>query len=378
MKINKKDLLNSLEVARMGVAGSDHLEQLGHFIFGGEHLITFNNRILIYHPLKTDFQCSVRSEVFYKQLQKFSTEDLTIELKKARLVIKGKRESARLGAELAKDSELFEIIDFIREEQLKVKYVTVPENFVKAVEFCAHSASKNAADGTLCCIYINGSQLISTDNYRATRYDMDKDMSKEPVLLDARVANEIKRFDMTHFGIGKNWLHFKNKAGVLLSARQIFGDYPDITESFHFKGERMQLPKDTDPNMTDILEFVGVLVADEQEPEKTAIITIKDGYITASVDKVVDVAEKGIILKDKYKDLEMSFRVNINFLKQVLQRTHTMIYNLEEQKGMFKSSGFEHVLRLAPPKTKIEEIKSEAGVETQANYDPNYDDDIPF
>jgi hypothetical protein len=372
MEIKKEHLLNSLEVARMGVAGSDHLEQLGHFIFGGEHLITFNNRILIYHPLKTDFQCSVRSEVFYKQLQKFDTEDLTIELKKARLVIKGKRESARLGAELAQDSELFEVIDFIRKEQLKVKYVTVPEKFVQAVEFCGHSASKNAADGTLCCVCIDGDTIISNDNYRATRYVMDKDMTTEQVLLDARVANEIKRFKMTHFGIGKNWLHFKNEAGVLLSARQIFGDYPDLSESFSFRGQILYLPDET----RDILDFVGVLVADEQEPEKVADIEVKDGYITASVDKVTDVSEKSIELDKRYKDLEMKFRVNINFLRQVLDRTTTLIYNLEEQKGMFKTTGFKHILRLAPPEKEAEKVEKIESTEP-ATTDP-YDDDIPF
>lgn len=373
MKIKKEHLLNSLEVARMGVAGSDHLEQLGHFIFGGEHLITFNNRILIYHPLKTDFICSVRSEVFYKQLQKFSSEELTIELKKTRLVIKGekgKKETARLGAELKKDSEIFEIIDSIREEQSKTKYILVPDDFITAIGFCAHSASKNAADGTLCCVCIDGDELKSSDSYRATSYTMDKTMSESMVLLDARVANEIKRFNMTHFGTGNNWLHFKNKEGVLLSARQIFGDFPDISESFEFEGRKLKLPM---PETLDMLDFVSVLVAGEQLPERTAMVNIEDGYIIAEVDTKVDLAEKGVKLADRYKDLQMGFRVNIDALKSVLEKTEIMIYNLEDQKGMFKSSMFKHVIRLAPPKEESEKVE-----ETEVTQTDVYDDDIPF
>lgn len=377
MKIEKKQLIDSLEIARMGIAGSDHLEQLGHFIFGGEYLTTFNNRILIYHPLNTDFQCSVRAELFYKQLQKFDTEELEITLKKSKITIKGVKERASLTVELEKDSEIFEIIRAIREEQLNTEYIDVPEDFVKAIEFCSYSASKNAADGTLCCVCIHGKKLVSTDNYRATRYIMDKEMTKEKVLLDARVANEIKRFNMTQFGVGNNWLHFKNKKGVLLSARQIFGDYPDISEAFNVTGERMELPVDT----IKILDFVSVLLSDDQPLEKKATIEIKDGFINAYVDKTTESAEKAIKLDDRYKDLDMKFMIHIDFLKGVLSKTRMMVYNLTEMKGMFRSGHLKHVIRLSEEKEKESETK-DVSVETTGEEmqpeSPPCDDDIPF
>ena len=376
MEIEKTKLIDSLTVARMGVAGSDHLEQLGHFIFGGEHLITFNNRIMIYHPFVTDFQCSVRAELFYKQLQKFETEKLNLSLKKKTITILGTKERASMTVQLEKDSELFEIISGIREEQLNTEFVKVPEDFVHAVDFCSHSASKNAADGTLCCVCIDGEKIMSTDNYRATRYDMESKLTDEEVLLDARVANEIKRFNMTHFGIGTNWLHFKNEEDVLLSARRIFGDYMDISPAFDFLGKAMVLPK---ASTIDVLDFVGVLRAKEQEPERKATITIKDGYLTASVTKATESAEKGTKLDEKYQDLDMAFVVNIEFLKAVLQKTPKMIYDLEEGKAMFKSRNFMHVLRLRPdeetePPTRDVSIDEN---EPETKTDP-YDDDIPF
>ena len=367
MKIQRDEFLKILEISRMAVAGSDHLEQLGHFIFGGENLITFNNRLLIYYPFESDFQCSVGSELFFKQLQKYKTKELDVNLKGNRLEVKGSKESAKLAVMLQQDKEIFGIIDTIREEQLNVKYVAVPEQFVKAVDFCSYSASKNAADGTLCCVCINGDTVMSTDNYRATKYKMDTDMTDHDVLLDARIANEIKRFEMTEFGIGENWLHFKNNAGVVLSARQIFGDYMDISNAFEFTGNRMILPDNT----VDILDFVGVVVASEQQLERKADVTIRNGLISACVDTNRACVEKSVELgKEKYNDLDFSFTINIDFLRSVLEHTTTMVYDMETGRAMFRSKHFKHCIRLMPePKTPedAEAITTGSG-----------DDDIPF
>lgn len=380
MKIKKDELLSILETSRMAVAGSDHLEQLGHFIFEGNNLITFNNRLLIYYPLKTDFTCSIRSELFYKQLQKFETPDLDIKLVENRLEIKGTKEKAKLAATLQRDQELFSTIESIRQEALSTEYVPVPAEFIKAVDFCSYSASKNAADGTLCCVCIKGTTVLSTDNYRATRYVMDKPMSDKDLLLDARIANEIKKFKMTEFGVGQNWLHFKNKEGVILSARQIFGDFMDISNAFDFKGKRMRLP----PNTVEILDFVSVVLASDQQLERLADISIKNGHIKATVNKPHAVVEKSVPLKvDRYNDLDFLFRINVDFFKSVLEHTPNMIFETEIGRAMFKSPNFEHCIRLMPdiktPEDVVKEIERQREEEPEQNYESgNEDDDIPF
>jgi hypothetical protein len=366
MKIQRDKFLKILEISRMAVAGSDHLEQLGHFIFGGENLITFNNRLLIYFPFETDFQCSVSSELFYKQLQKYQTKEIEIDLKGNNLEVEGKLETAKLAVTLEQDKEIFSIIDTIREEQMTVDYVAVPEEFVKAVDFCSYSASKNAADGTLCCVCIAGDTVMSTDNYRATKYKMATAMSEGELLLDARIANEIKRFKMTEFGIGQNWLHFKNERGVILSARQIFGDYMDISKAFDFEGKRMKLPKET----LDILDFVSPVIANEQQLERKANMNISKGLITASVATnravVVKSVELGI---ERYKDLDMKFTINVDFLRSVLEHTQTMVYDMKVGRAMFQSKNFKHCIRLMPDIDTPEQAREAVAKE---------EDDIPF
>lgn len=346
MKIKRDELIKTLTTARMAVAGSDHLEQLGHFIFGGENLITFNNRILIYYPFETDFQCSIRSELFYRQLDKFDSQDIEISLNKGTLEIKGKdaKEIAKIAVTLNKDSEIFKTIDSIRNEQLQAEYTTVPEDFIEAIDFCSYSASKNAADGTLCCICINQDKVIACDNYRVTRFKLSESMSDKDILLDARIANEIKHFKMTEFAIGENWLHFKNKQGVVFSARQIFGDYPDFSGAFSVRGTPMILPDNT----LKILDFVGVITNDDQQLERKADIDISNGRITARVVKDTASAEKSVELPSGNENVDIKFRVNIEFLKSVLKYTQQMVYNLELQKVKFRSTKFQHVIRLSP------------------------------
>ncbi len=369
MRIKKDELLKILEISRMAVAGSDHLEQLGHFIFGGENLITFNNRLLIYYPFETDFQCSVESELFYKQMQKYKTAEIEILLKGNRLEVEGKLETAKLAVTLEQDKEIFGIIDTIRDEQLKVGYVKVPTDFAKAVDLCSYSASKNAADGTLCCVCISGNTVMSTDNYRATQYTLESEMSPKDILLDARIANEIKRFQMNEFGIGENWLHFKNEGGVVLSARQIFGDYMDISSAFDFEGKRMKLPDQT----LEVLDFVSPVIANEQQLERKASIVIKNGVLTACVDTNRACVEKGVELIERYKDLDMTFVINVDFFKNILEHTSTMIYDINSGRAMFRSKNFKHCIRMMPEINTPEQAK--AAVEASGEVE---DDDIPF
>mgnify|MGYP005808050899 CR=1 FL=1 len=72
MQVKKDTLLSILDLAKIAVAGSEQVEQLSHFIFTGDEIITFNNRMSVVYPFKSNFVCSVKSTLFYKKLNKFS------------------------------------------------------------------------------------------------------------------------------------------------------------------------------------------------------------------------------------------------------------------------------------------------------------------
>lgn len=373
MKIQIENILKTLQIARLAVAGSDHLEQLGHFIFAGDNLITFNNRLLVFYPYKTDFKCSVQSELFYKQLQKFKTPEVEMTLDENRIKIKGSRERASLAVTTQKDVEIFNIIDPIHEEQLAIEYKEIPPEFVKAIDFCAYTASTNAADGTLCCICMSGNTVMSTDNMKATQYFLSSSMTDEELLFDSRAARELKHFNMTNFAVGKNWFHFKNDDGVIVSSRRIFGDYMDLSHVFDLEGSKMRLPKET----KEILDFVSVIIAEDQEPERKTTIIVRDGLLTASVKKTRATAEKSIELAERYKDLDFEFIVNIEFLKTILDYATVMIYNLEQRKIMLKAPEFKYAIRLVPDQEVVQ--KEPVEPEKEEGDDENGEGDfIPF
>jgi hypothetical protein len=172
---------------------------------------------------------------------------------------------------------------------------------------------------------------------------------------------------MTEFGIGENWLHFKNKEGVVLSARQIFGDYMDISSAFEFDGKRMRLPDNT----SDVLDFVSPVIANEQQLERKASIVIKNGLLTACVDKNRACVEKSAELIDRYKDLDMSFVINVDFFKNILEHTNTMIYDIKSGRAMFRSKNFKHCIRMMPEINTPEQAKEAVKASGE-------DDDMPF
>lgn len=342
MKIKKNVLLEILDLSKLAVATKEQVEQLSHFIFTGDEIVTFNNRMAIFYEFKTDFICSVRAKMFYNQLSKFKADEISVSLNGAKLVMSAPNEKASLSVTLDTDDEVFNVLHMIQNDHVDCERFNVPEDFEEGLNFTSFSASKDAADGILGCVRVSDNHVYSTDNWRATQYEMDEAINNE-LLVDYLVASQLNKFEVFEYSLGKSWISFYCDNNITISTRRIQGEYPDYSQAFEQEGwQQLEFPE----TLSEAADFVSVILSEEHPLEKVADIKIKGYQITVSCDKITESSEKTVVFDDIKTDIDLNFSINLEFLKKILTHTHKMVYDLESKRAMFSSNKVRHIIRM--------------------------------
>lgn len=342
MQIQKDILLEILDLSKLAVATKEQVEQLSHFIFTGDEIVTFNNRMAIFYEFKTNFVCSVRADLFYKQLSKFHSNEISVSLKNSKLTMQALNEKASLSVTLDKDDEVFKILHMIQNNHVDCERFVVPEDFERALSFTSFSASRDAADGVLGCICVDDNYVYSTDNWRATQYEMEEPVSNK-LLIDHLVASQLNKFEVFEYSVSHSWISFYCDNDVTISARRIQGDYPDYHNAFELdECEELEFPE----TLTDAVDFVSVILSKENELDRVADISIEGHKIIVSCDRVTESSEKTISFDNIQTDIHLNFSINLEFLKKILVHTHKMKYDTETGRAMFNSDKFKHIIRM--------------------------------
>jgi len=343
MKVQKDILLQSLDFAKLAVAKKGEVEQLTHFIFTGNEIVTFNNRMAVFLDFETPFSCSVKAELFYKQLSKFTSAEIDIDLVKGKLVLKGKGERASFSIISSKDDEVSKILHSIQNDHADCEHLPVPNNFGEGVSFASFSASKTARAGVLCSVMVDGKHIYSTDNYRATQFTMETEISHK-LLIQREVAANFSNFDIREYSVGDHWMSFYCDNGVTFSTRLIHGDYPNFKNAFEMEEwEEVEFP-DT---ITAAIDFVSIITAKDDRIQRIGHVHLDKGDVTISADRTTESSEKAVPLVNSTVKEPLEFAINLEFFKTILRYTHKLNYNMETQRAMFSNDNFKHIIRMA-------------------------------
>lgn len=344
MKILRKTLTKALELTKLAVAKKGGVEQLSHFIFTGDELVTFNNKMAVFFELSTPFACSVRADLFYKQVSKFKSEWITMELNGAKLTLKGdKKEKSTISVLLKNDAEIFKVLHAIQNDHVDCERIAVPGNFGIGMAFASFSASSNTGQGVLQCVSIKDDLIHSSDNYRATQFQIDSPIQDE-ILLHREVAANLDNFIIREYSMGDNWVSFYCDDGVTVSTRKIYGNYPNYSDAFDMDNwEVALLPEDTE----EAIDFVSVIISKEDKLKRIGHVELVGTLLTVSTDKLTEASEKTVALVDCSVEESVEFFINLEFLKSILKHTHELHFNRETQQIMFSDGNFRHIIRMA-------------------------------
>jgi len=338
MKVEKEKLLKILSDCALGLSDKGLVEGSNLFTFSGTHVITYNDQIAVFSPFETDFQCSVPAKELLNVVSNIDDKEFDLVFSKDKLKVRTDKTRASLAT--FNTESILESVSclFINEspsfQMEKIKWDSLPKNFDEAIDLCSFSISPHALHGWMSCVLCDGNFVSGTDNFRISRYQVEKKFS-ESFLIPGRFIPGILKFGFTDYCLDKSWIYFK-KDKLVFCCRRSLDEFSDVSKFMEVEGRKLRLPKELKKAVEDVSfftegdfesdQFIKVLISSEG-------IKCKGKKETGWIEKKIDF---------KYKGESFFFNINPKFFSQILNHSTIMICG--EGRGLFVSDNFQHVL----------------------------------
>lgn len=336
--ISKKELLEILSVIKPGVSQKGIIEQSSHFVFTREEILTYNDQICVSYPFSTDFKCSVDAKDLFGILSGCPEEKIKAILEDNKLLLSGREFKA--GLSISTEETIYSLFSALK-ANFKGRWKALPPDLLEGLSLCVFSASTDSSLRELTGVQISDNFIISSDDLRISRYRLKKGIGRK-CLVPAKAVSELQRYDFVEYKIDLAWIHFCTKEQIVFSIRLI-EELLDFEVEQHFKTEGVEI---TFPEkLLPALDTVSVMADGEFDFEKRIEFLIDGDKLSCRGQKEAGWAEmqlKG--LSSGKENSKFSFSINPIFLKQILQKTNTIIVG--EDKAWFKVGNFEHVMMI--------------------------------
>lgn len=237
MKIKREELLAELESVQPGLSNKEELEQSSCYVFKDGQVVTFNDELACSIKCNIGLEGAIHASALLDILRKLPEEFLDIEAKKGEIVIIGKKGRRKCGiTREAKISLPISVVDKPGE------WKEIPDGFLKAIERARWCASSNPEQFKLTCIHISPKWIEACDNAQVSRTTLATGVQRSILVRRDSIKHAVDA-TMTHFCETKNWIHFKNETGLVLSCRRFVDEYVDNLERIlEFKGSKITIP----------------------------------------------------------------------------------------------------------------------------------------
>ena len=338
MKINREDLINSLEMVRAGLSAREFIEQSSCFAFSDGMVMTFNDEIACRKEVPISITGAVQAAPLIEILNKIDDPELKVdesEEGKLRFLAKNKR------FWLVKDAEIFLPIDKV---EVPEKWKSLPKDFTEAVGLVHHCVSSDESRFLLTCIHIHPEYVEACDNLQIMRCQIKTGL-KKPTLVRGSSLKYITSLGMDQISLTKSWVHFKNPAGLIFSCRRYVEDYPDLSQFMKFEGQDVVIPK----GLTEAAERAAIF-AEDKSGDPQVFIDLSPGRLVIT----------GIGISGKYEERKkvayegtpLKFAIAPDLLKHISEKYTNAEIN--EGRLKVKAGHWEYLTVLGKPKDKEE------------------------
>lgn len=309
-----------------GIASKDLVESMTYFFLSGNEIVTYNDRISITHPFKTNFSAFIKANSFFNIMSKSTATQ--IEIFKEGDSVKVKAKGLKVNLPVVIDDEIIGRIKIIRKALVGIKWHTLPSNFSESINLCSFAASKSESESTLSCVKIGDKTCIASDNNRIAVATMEKKM--HPMFIKASEINNLISVTPVLYATSSAWLHFKNESGCIFSIRRIKGNYPDFLKHFDFTGNKIELPQD----ITEGTDLASIFTSETEQPSIAINIQNNKCILKVSTDGGGLTFSTDI----KYKGDKVQFTINPDFLLEMMKYSTSITF--AEGKAKLETESF--------------------------------------
>lgn len=319
-RVNREEFLKTLQSVSAGISLKSIEDQSSCFVFKNKIIYTFNEEIACRQSCNIALHGAVQAKPLIDILSKLTEEQIDLTTTEDRLIVKGKRRRARLLLE----KEITLPIDTIKPPK---KWHDLPNDFLDGIALAQEVAEKGEEKGFVtACVHIHPDYLEAAREYQVCRYK-----TKTPVLKPTMVRREsirhITSLGMVQLGETRNWLHFKNPTGLILSCRRYVeeDEFPNTTKALMTKGTIVTLPK----GIEKAVERAAIFTADNVNDNDIQITIAANKATVKGVGTSGDFTE---IRPIEYTGKKLEFLISPVLLSNVVKRQHECIIGREKLK----------------------------------------------
>jgi len=342
-KMEREKFLHVLELLMPGLERTGMVEQTAHFVFLGDKICTYNDRVCVLIPYETGLECSVEADSFFKLVTKLEGEEIALRRKGNQVVVKSGK--VQFGVSCSDDDQVPKLVDDLRLD--KIKWTELSKDFVEGLSLCVFSVSRDMTRLDLTGVYVSGEDLLSSDRYRISWYRSDDKMAAT-FLLPGTGAVALLEYSPTHYSVKEGeeaWAHFKNDAGVIFSARLLIEKFREKEVKEFFPKAKKGKKKVVLPvkELMGIIDRAKVLLSDVYLLDRKIFLEFTGDKIICKSEKqgrgwfVEKIAFKG---KEKFE-----FVINPDFLEQALKYVVELSF-VGEDKILLTAGNLRHLIAL--------------------------------
>jgi len=306
--VNRAEFLVLLETAQPGLSTKDVFEQSSCFVFTGGWLVTFNGEIScrVKTGLPPEFEGAVDAAPLLASLAKLTEETVDLAIAGGELQVTGAKKA--VGVRL--QAEILLPVDSVDRPGA---WVDLPEDFSAAVEIVQETVGRDKDQFMTLVIHVHPRWLESCDRFQATRYKI-RCGNTEPFLVRQASLKHVVRYGMHRMSETENWVHFRNKSGLIYSVRRFVEDYPDMTAFFSVAGTPTVLPKSAES----AADLCAVFSGDDRDDDKVGV-ELSPGRLRVTGRGSAGWARQDLEMPG-YKGEPTAFRISPKLLATVVQK----------------------------------------------------------
>jgi len=310
-----------------------------YIIFTGDGIVSYNDRICVFIKHRTNLECALPAKKFYSVLPKSGKADLFVDAGK--LVIKTDNTTAKIN--VVKVPELMESVKSMGIKK-KRKWKTTPPDFMRALNMCYPSASKEMNEPAMSCVSINDDVVAATDEVRISEYVMEHGIDEE-VLIPAKSIRELIMYEgLSLYCIKDRWIYFTDESKKRkFCARIITAEFPDYKEHFDFD----PITTITFPIKATVeaIRYVAPMAIEDEHGFSWMEVKMKKKNINfLTKDPDIGEATSDVVLRKALKKRVPTFTINPGFLMHIIRDAHKMV--LGEDRAKFETENFTHLIAL--------------------------------
>ena len=265
MKIDRKELLDTLQSVAPGLSNQAIIEQSTHFLFQDSRVYTFNDEITVSNELKLPFSGAVLAVPLLSLLSKMPDEKIKMEENEEGITVRGRRQTAFLH----KEAEICNPLDVVEEPG---EWKALPANFMGVLRNAALCAGNDESRFLLTCVHITDKYVEATDNMQAVRYQIQTPI--ENAIVPVESINKMRKMEVNKVSTTKNWIHF-GCGDLRLSCRAYYEHFPNLNFLLEHEGMDVTLPEGMEWAVKKADIFASELSAD-----RSLQITLQDNLMT--------------------------------------------------------------------------------------------------